>query len=55
MHMIVAIPPRLAVATFVGQVKGITSTKVNQAGLTGTPFYWQEEYGATNWKLSIIK
>jgi putative transposase len=44
-HMVVAIPPRLAVATFVGQVKGVASAKANKAGLTGTPFYWQEEYG----------
>ena len=44
-HMVVAIPPRLAVATFVGQVKGVASAKANKAGLTGMPFYWQEEYG----------
>jgi len=44
-HMVVAIPPRLAVATFIGQVKGVASAKVNKAGLIGTPFYWQEEYG----------
>ena len=44
-HMVVAIPPRLAVATFIGQVKGVASAKVNKAGLTETPFYWQEEYG----------
>jgi putative transposase len=44
-HMTVAIPPRLAVATFVGQVKGVASAKANKAGLIGTPFYWQEEYG----------
>jgi putative transposase len=44
-HMIVAIPPRIAVATFVGQVKGVASAKANKAGLTATPFYWQEEYG----------
>lgn len=44
-HMVVAIPPRLAVATFIGQVKGVASAKVNKVGLIGTPFYWQEEYG----------
>ncbi|MDQ2995789.1 MAG: hypothetical protein M3R61_01855, partial [Chloroflexota bacterium] len=26
-------------------VKGVASAKVNKAGLIGTPFYWQEEYG----------
>jgi putative transposase len=44
-HMVVAIPPRIAVATFIGQVKGVASAKANKAGLTETPFYWQEEYG----------
>ena len=45
-HVIVAIPPKIAVATLVGQIKGVASAKANKAGLTGTPFYWQEEYGA---------
>jgi len=45
-HLIVAIPPRLAVATFVGQIKGVASAKANQARLTETPFRWQAEYGA---------
>src|SRR5262245_49816187 len=45
-HLIVAIPPKIAVATLVGQIKGVASAKANKAGLTRTPFYWQEEYGA---------
>ena len=44
-HMIVTVPPRIAVATFIGQVKGVASAKANKAGLTPTPFFWQEEYG----------
>jgi len=44
-HMVVAIPPRIAVATLIGQIKGVASAKANKAGLTATPFYWQEEYG----------
>jgi REP element-mobilizing transposase RayT len=45
-HLVTTIPPRIAVATFVGQVKGVASAKLNQSQPSATPFYWQEEYGA---------
>lgn len=45
-HMVVAIPPKIAVATFVRQIKGVASAKFNQTHPSDTPFYWQEEYGA---------
>lgn len=45
-HMVVAIPAKIAVATFVGQIKGVASAKFNQSQPSATPFYWQEEYGA---------
>ncbi len=44
-HMVASIPPKIAVATFIGQVKGVASTKFNKSGLSETPFFWQEEYG----------
>jgi len=44
-HMVTSIPPKIAVATFIGQVKGVASTKFNKSGLSETPFFWQEEYG----------
>ena len=44
-HLVVSVPPKLALATFVGQVKGVTSVKANQLGLADGQFYWQEEYG----------
>jgi putative transposase len=44
-HMIVAIPPKIAVARFIGQVKGVASTRFNKSGLADTPFFWQDEYG----------
>jgi putative transposase len=44
-HLVAIVPPRLALATFIGQVKGVTSATMNKAGLTPTPFFWQEEYG----------
>jgi putative transposase len=45
-HIAVSIPPRLAVATFVGKLKGASSHWVNH--LSGHPdhFSWQQGYGA---------
>ncbi|MEJ5197997.1 MAG: IS200/IS605 family transposase [Anaerolineae bacterium] len=44
-HMVVAIPPSIAVARFVGQVKAVASTRFNKLQM-GNAFFWQEEYGA---------
>ena len=44
-HMVVAIPPKVAVAKFVGQVKAVASTRVNQSHSVLQPFAWQDEYG----------
>jgi putative transposase len=45
-HMVVSIPPKIAVAKFIGQIKAVASTRFNKSGLSTTPFFWQEEYGA---------
>lgn len=45
-HMAVSIPPRIAVADFIGQVKGATSFRLNQRrSATVAKFAWQTEYG----------
>jgi REP element-mobilizing transposase RayT len=44
-HMVAAIPPRIAIAKFIGQVKAVASTKFNKSGLSDASFFWQEEYG----------
>lgn len=43
-HLVTAIPPKIAVAKFVGQIKGVASTKFNKSGRDEV-FFWQEEYG----------
>ena len=43
-HMVGSIPPKIAVATFIGQVKGVTSAKYNKQYRKRPLFYWQEEY-----------
>jgi putative transposase len=44
-HRVVAIPPKIAVAKFIGQIKGVAATRFNKSGLGDTPLFWQEEYG----------
>jgi hypothetical protein len=34
----------IAIAKFIGQIKGVPSAKFNQVH-PGNPFYWQKEYG----------
>jgi putative transposase len=46
-HLVVTIPPKIAVARFVGQVKALASWRFNQGrGETREPFFWQQAYGA---------
>jgi putative transposase len=45
-HLIASIPPSLAVATLVGQIKAASSTRFNKAHADHPPFFWQQEYGA---------
>ena len=44
MHVAISIPPKLALATTIGQLKGASSHHVNQRYMHGT-FAWQAEYG----------
>jgi putative transposase len=44
-HLVAAIPPSIAVSTFVRQVKAVASTKFNKSGNSAI-LYWQNEYGA---------
>jgi putative transposase len=45
-HVAVSIPPRIAVATFIGQLKGASSHWVSHLSAHGGPFDWQDGYGA---------
>ena len=44
-HLAASVPPKIAVARFIGEVKGNTSHFVNFVIKPGFDFYWQEEYG----------
>jgi REP element-mobilizing transposase RayT len=45
-HLVVSIPPKIAVARFIGQVKAVASAKFNKSRPGDPPFFWQDEYGA---------
>ena len=44
-HLVAAIPPKIAIAKFIGQIKAVASTKFNKSGMGDAAFFWQEEYG----------
>lgn len=44
-HLAVSIPPRVSVASFVGQVKAAAATRFNKRS-PEEPLHWAEEYGA---------
>ena len=43
-HMIVSIPPRIAVSRFIGQVKATASTRFNKSAEHDFQLLWQREY-----------
>jgi REP element-mobilizing transposase RayT len=45
-HVVVAIPPKMALAEFVRQGKGFSAAQVNKANPNPGSFAWQSEYGA---------
>ena len=45
-HLVVSIPPKIPVSTFIGQIKAVASTKFNKSYPDRPPFFWQKEYGA---------
>ena len=56
-HIVISIPPKLSVATLIGQLKGASSHYVNENYADGS-FAWQTEYGVLSFSekslLSIV-
>lgn len=56
-HIAVSIPPKIAPATFIGEVKGNASHFVNHVVKPDFEFYWQTEYGVLSFgekNLSVV-
>ena len=47
-HLVVSVPPKLALSTFIGQVKGHSSHWANHEIKLDGPFAWQAEYGVVS-------
>ena len=45
LHLAASVPPKLALATFIGEVKGNSSHFVNHVIVPEFKLYWQDEYG----------
>ena len=45
-HVAISIPPKLPVATVIGQLKGASSHRLNEVFVSNKSFAWQTEYGA---------
>jgi putative transposase len=43
-HLVASVPPTIYLSNFVGQVKGISSLRINESGIVPMKVYWQEEY-----------
>lgn len=57
-HLLVALPATIAVADFIGEVKGGSSFFVNQGGFTRDHFQWQGSHAAlsvSRWDVSMIQ
>ena len=44
-HVVVSVPPKVALATFIGRIKGSSSHFVNHSLTSAGLFAWQKEYG----------
>jgi putative transposase len=47
-HLVVSVPPKIALSTFIGQVKGNSSHFVNHGLGVDISFAWQAEYGVVS-------
>ena len=53
-HLVASVPPSIALADFIGQVKGVASVKFNQSRVRDLPLYWQEEYGVFSLQRKVL-
>jgi len=53
-HLAVSIPPSIAISKFIGQIKAVSSTKLNQSGLIDYKFRWQPSYSIFTFRESDL-
>jgi putative transposase len=52
-HVAISIPPKLSVATVIGQLKGASSHRINEK-YANSAFAWQAEYGVVSFSKSSL-
>jgi putative transposase len=53
-HLVVSVPPKIALSTFIGQVKGNSSHFVNHELDVDFRFAWQAEYGVVSFGSKML-
>lgn len=54
LHVAISIPPKLSVATLIGQLKGASSHHINTK-YTDRTFAWQAEYGVVSFSEKLLE
>ena len=54
-HMVVSIPPKLSIAKFIGNVKGVASARYNKSHPDSTPLFWQRGYGVFSFQKGQLR
>jgi REP element-mobilizing transposase RayT len=44
-HLVASVPPKISLSKFIGQVKAVSSKRINDERIIEGPFFWQEDYG----------
>jgi len=53
-HVVASIPPKVAIATFVGQLKGASSHWANHLTSYDSSLYWQDGYGVFSFGRRVL-
>lgn len=53
-HLAASVPPKIALSTFIGDVKGFSSCFVNDNLSLPYDFYWQTKYGVTSFGVKML-
>ena len=53
-HLAVSIPPSISISKFIGQIKAVSSTKLNQSELIDYKFRWQTSYSIFTFRESEL-
>ncbi len=53
-HLAVSIPPAISISKFIGQIKAVSSVRINQSGLISEKFYWQSAYSIFSFRESEL-